>query len=192
MSQADPPRAVLDANIIYSRVLHDLMGRVANDLRLLDLVWSEKLLAEAKRSLIERKGLAEEVAARWVDYLPESFPAGATKIEEGAMQIDLNALTDDPDDHHVCVLAISSGADYLFTHDRGYLADGLRLHGIEVTAPDPFLTAAFEADPQEILGVLERQASNWAGGRPIEELLAAIERAGAPGLAAKAHRSLNV
>ena len=189
MSQADPPRAVLDADIIYSRVLHDLMGRVADDLRLLDLVWSEELLAEARRSLIEKKGLAEEVAARWVDYLPQNFPAGATKIE-GAMQIDLDALTDDPDDHHVCALAIASGAGYLFTHDRGYLREGLRQHGVEVTTPDPFLTAAFEADPRELFGVLERQASSWAGGRPIEELLAAIERAGAPELVGKARSQL--
>lgn len=53
-----PPRAVLDADIIYSRVLHELMGRVASDLRLLDLFWSEELLAEARKSLVEKKGLA--------------------------------------------------------------------------------------------------------------------------------------
>lgn len=191
MSQADPPRAVLDADIIYSRVLHDLMGRVADDMRLLDLVWSEELLAEARRSLVEKKGLAEEVASRWVHYLLQNFPAGATSVEEDTVQIDLASLTDDPEDHHVCALAIASGADYIFTHDRGYLADGLRRHGIEVTAPDPFLTAAFEADPQEFLALLERQAGSWAGGRPIEELLAAIERAGAPELTARARRLLS-
>jgi hypothetical protein len=60
--QSPPPRAVIDADIIYSRVLHDLMGRVAGDLGLLDLVWSRQLLAEAEQALIKRKGLAEEVA----------------------------------------------------------------------------------------------------------------------------------
>ena len=35
MSQAIRlPRAVLDADIIFSRVLHELMGRAADDLRL--------------------------------------------------------------------------------------------------------------------------------------------------------------
>jgi hypothetical protein len=52
VSQADPLRAVLDADIIYSRVLHELMGRVADDLRLLDLVWSDDLLAEARSCLL--------------------------------------------------------------------------------------------------------------------------------------------
>lgn len=186
MSQADPPRAVLDTDIIFSRVLHELMGRVADDLRLLDLVWSEELLAEARRSLIEKKGLTDEVAARWVDYLPQNFPGGGTNIDEAMASAEVADLTDDPDDHHVCALAIASDADYLFTHDRGYLRDGLRRHGVEVTAPDPFLTAAFESDPQELLAVLELQASGWAGGRSIEDLLAAIERAGASNFAEKA------
>lgn len=192
MSRADPPRAVLDADIIYSRVLHELMGRVADDLRLLDLVWSEELLAEAKRSLIEKKGVTNEVAARWVDYLPQSFPAGGTNVAEAMASADVGALTEDPGDHHVCALAIASGASYLFTYDRGYLREGLRRHGVEVTAPDPFLVAAFEADPQGLLTVVDLQASGWAGGRPVEELLAAIERAGAGGFADKARGALGI
>lgn len=56
------PRAVLDADVIFSRVLHELMGRLATGARLFDLVWSEELLDEAKSSLIERKGLSTEAA----------------------------------------------------------------------------------------------------------------------------------
>lgn len=86
-----PPRAVIDADIIYSRVLHDLMGRVADDLGLLDLVWSRQLLAEAEQALIKRKGLAEEVAQRWVGYLSESFPGGETSIEEAQAGLAVTA-----------------------------------------------------------------------------------------------------
>jgi hypothetical protein len=53
------PRAVLDADIIYSRVLHELMGRLATEARLFDLIWSEDLLAEARESLLHGKGLTE-------------------------------------------------------------------------------------------------------------------------------------
>lgn len=69
-------RAVLDSDIVFSRVLHELMGRVAKRLELLDLVWSEELLAEARRSLVERKGLSEDAAAGWAGYLPQNFPDG--------------------------------------------------------------------------------------------------------------------
>jgi hypothetical protein len=132
------------------------------------------------------------VAQRWVDYLPQSFPAGHTKIDEALDTTDLSSLTSDTGDHHVCALAIASGADCLFTHDRGYLRDGLRAHGVEVTTPDAFLDIAFATQPRGMLEILELQASDWAGGKPIEELLDAIERAGAPILAGKARRALNL
>jgi predicted nucleic acid-binding protein len=191
VSRADPPpRAVIDADIVYSRVLHDLMGRVADDLGLLSLVWSRELLAEAEQALMERKGLAADAAQRWVGYLSENFPDGETSIQEALLSSKPDALTTDPDDRHVCALAIASDADYLFTHDRGYLADGLAAHGVEVIEPDSFLASAFEEQPQAMLDLLKLQASLWASGRPIAELLDALERAGAPTLAEMARSNL--
>lgn len=112
------------------------MGRVARDLRILELFWSDELLVEARSTLVDKKGFTNDVAQRWVDYLPQNFPAGHTKIDEALSTIDLSSLTSDPRDHHVCALVIASNADYLFTHDRGYLRDGLRRHDVEVTTPD--------------------------------------------------------
>jgi hypothetical protein len=42
VSRTGAPRAVLDSDILFSRVLHELMGRVAKRLELLDLAWSEE------------------------------------------------------------------------------------------------------------------------------------------------------
>lgn len=190
MSRTGPPRAVLDSDIVFSRVLRELMGRVAKRLGLLELAWSQELLAEARRSLIEKKSLSEQAATRWVGYLPQNFPDGEEDLAGAAESVDLDALTDDPGDHHVCRLAIASGASYLFTHDRGYLHAALRGHGIEVTAPDPFLAMAFDDSPEGFLDLLERQAADWAGGRPIDELLAAIDRAGAKSFAGKVRAAL--
>ena len=50
------PRAVLDSNVIFSRVLHELLGRVAASLRLLDVIWSDELLAESERADLRGKG----------------------------------------------------------------------------------------------------------------------------------------
>ena len=120
-------------------MLHELLGRVASELRLLDLFWSDELLVEARRSLVAKKGLSSEVAQRWVDYLPQSFPAGNTDLDVVPAAIDLSNLTTDPADHHVCALVVAAGADYLFTNDRGYLREGLRSFDVEVVAPDEFL-----------------------------------------------------
>jgi predicted nucleic acid-binding protein len=184
------PRAVLDVDIIYSRVLHELLGRLAGRLRLLDLFWSEQLLAEASNTLVEKKGLTEDAAQRWVDYLRQSFPAGETSIELVLASTDFSSLSTDPKDHHVCALAIAADADYLCSHDRGYLQEGLQRYGIEVAGPDSFLCTALENDPQAILEILELMANGWAGGRTIEELLDAIARAGAATFAAEAQQAL--
>jgi predicted nucleic acid-binding protein len=185
VSHTSRPRAVLDTDIIYSRVLHDLMGRVARRLRLLDLFWSEELLAEARTSLELKKRLPPDSARRWVDYLPRNFPGGRIDLGESPVAPDLASLTTDPADIHVCALAIAANADYLFTHDRGYLRDGLERYRVRVITPDEFLAPAFDADPRGMLAVMERLAISWAGGRPIQDLLATIERAGAPLLAGR-------
>lgn len=177
------PRAVLDADVIFSRVLHELMGRLAVSARLFDLVWSEELLAEAKSSLMERKGLSVEVAQTWVGHMRREFPGGGVDLDvpEG---VDLVSMTRDPGDAHVCALAIAGSADLLFTFDRGYLKEPLRDHGVEVPDFDGFLVEQCEEQPQTMTRVVEAQAEVWSGGRPLEELLAAFERANVPGFVA--------
>lgn len=191
MTEDYRPRAVLDADIIYSRVLHELIGRLAAELELLDLVWSEQLLVEAQTALIEKKGLPRDAAQRWVDYMRRNFPAGGINPEHASVP-DPGTLTSDPADIHMCALALAAKVDYLFTHDRGYLRNALSNHGVQVLTPDEFLAPAFDSDPQGLLDVLKLQASAWMGGRPVGELLDAIERAGAPAFADKARRSLGL
>lgn len=79
----------------------------------------------------------------------------------------------------VWALAIAGRADYLFTHDRSYLAAALRAHGIKVARPDEFLVDAWQDQPHALLETLELQTASWAGGQPLDELLDAVERAGA-------------
>jgi hypothetical protein len=58
-----PRRTVLDADGIFSRVLHGLFGLLATDLRMFTLVWSDELLAEAEGVLIDRKPIPPVAAA---------------------------------------------------------------------------------------------------------------------------------
>ena len=84
-----------------------------------------RLLAEAKRALIERKPLTAAVADRWVGYLRQSFPDGRVEIIARPPGVDLSAMTADPDDEHVCALAVAGRADLLIAFDRGYLSEPL-------------------------------------------------------------------
>lgn len=180
------PRAVLDSNVIFSRVLHELLGRVAASLRLLDLIWSVELLAEAERVLSERKPLTSAQAARWVGYLRDSFPDG--RVDPASAELDLSELSGDPDDEHVCALAIAGRATYLFSFDRGYLRERLAAHGVQVVSPDLFLSQAIDDEQAAFEALIEEQAQHWGGGRPVAELLAAFERANVPVFAGKARQ----
>jgi predicted nucleic acid-binding protein len=130
-----PPRAILDADILYSRVLYEFMGRIATGMRELNLVWSDQLIDEATRVLRTRKGLPGDAAERWVSYLQTAFPAGRVDINDALADDTLSGLTNAPDDLHVCALAIASKADYLFTADRGYLRDKLANIGVTTMHP---------------------------------------------------------
>jgi predicted nucleic acid-binding protein len=185
------PRAVLDSNVIYSRVLYELMGRLAHDARLFDLIWSDALIAEAKRVLIESKRLDASVAERWVGYLRTAFPACQVDHTALPAEVDLSALTSDPDDEFVCALAIAGRARLLFTFDRGYLRAALGAFGVEVHNPDAWLSDAVDHEPGVFTTVVPRQAASWGGGRPVDELLEAFERANVPVFASKVRALLD-
>lgn len=185
-------RAVLDADIVFSRVLHELMGRLATGARLFDLVWSEELLDEAKSSLMKRKGLSADAAQAWVGHMRREFPNGGVDLTGVPGGLDLVSMTRDPGDVHVCSLAIAGSADLLFTFDRGYLKEPLREHGVEVPDVDRFLITQCEQQPQAMARIVEAQADVWSGGRPLEELLVAFERANVPGFASALRSLLDV
>jgi hypothetical protein len=99
--EAKPPRAVLDTDVIYSRVLHELIGRLAYQERLLTLIWSDELLNEAERILVTRKQVPQQAAERWVDYMRQAFPDQRIEIDRVPADLDLTSLTTDPGDHHM-------------------------------------------------------------------------------------------
>lgn len=185
------PRAVLDSNVIFSRVLHELFGRAAGEARLFDLLWSDELLAETKRALIEEKPMPRAAAERWAGYLRDAFPSGRTLITECPSDVELATMTNDPDDEHVCALALAGAAQLLITFDDGYVRTALLERGVSVVKPDAVLAPAFDEQPRLFVSILERQAGAW-GGRSVPELLDALERADVPQFVDKARAALDL
>ena len=177
LSERWPPRAVLDSDVIFSRVLYELLGRLALQQRLLTLIWSDELLAEAERVLTERKPLPASVAAQWVGYLRGAFPHERVDLGTAPADVELSSLTRDSDDEHICALAVAGGADLLLTFDSGYVHDQLRGHGVVVLDPDTYLTALLAQEPDAVLASVTATARVWGGGRSVGELTEALARA---------------
>lgn len=180
------PTVVLDSSVLFSRVLHELFGRLAIDAGLFAIAWSDELLAETKRVLIERKPVSEPVAERWVSYLRDAFPEGRVTLPD-QQPVDLTTLTSDPDDEHVCALALATAPVTLVTSDEGFDVTALAIHHVQIASADDFLAPLCNEQPDLFLAIAERQARTWRG-RPLSELLDAYERAGAHRLATNLRR----
>lgn len=180
-----PVRVVLDANILFSRVLHELMGR-AGTAGLFAVVWSEELLHETRRVLVERRGLAVEIAEQWVDLVRQNFPDGECDIGDLQPDIDLSRYTPDPDDQHVCALAIVAGAGMLVSADRDFRSERLATeHGVTVRTPDAHLVGLLDDGNNDMMVEL---LETWAGSRDdttVDQLLDKIENAGCGRFAAR-------
>jgi predicted nucleic acid-binding protein len=177
LSERLPLQAVLDSDVIFSRVLYELLGRLALQQRLLTLIWSEELLAEAERVLTERKPLPAAVAAQWVGYPREAFPHERIDLSTAPADVELGSLTRDSDDEHVCALAVADSADLLLTFDRGYVHERLQARGVEVLDPDTYLTELLAEEPEAVLASVATTARAWGGGRSVGELTEALARA---------------
>jgi hypothetical protein len=157
-------------------VLHELFGRLALDAQLFAILWSDELLAETKRVLIERKPVDEPVAERWVRYLRDAFPEGrVTPPDEHP--VDLATVTSDPDDEHVCALALASAPSRSSPQTKASTPTRSPASRSRSPAPTSSSPRCATSSPTSSLRVAERQARAWRG-RPLVELLDAYQRAG--------------
>jgi hypothetical protein len=122
----------------------------------------------------------------------QAFPDQRIETKHLPADLDLTTLTTDPGDHHICALAVAGHADLLLTFDHGYVSESLAEHGIRVLTPDAFLDTTLQENPDAIMGAIQSQAEVWGGGRSIDELLDAIQRAGAIMFASNASRFIDI
>ena len=121
----------------------------------------------------------------------EAFPNGGTDITNIPEGVDLSTLTSDPDDQHVCALALAGNAQLLITFDDSFNREALLEHGVAVLKPDALLAPSFDEQPGLFLTILERQAQAW-GDRTMLQLLDALERAAMPVFVSEARTMLDV
>ena len=136
--------------------------------------------------------MPKQVAERWVNYMRQAFPDQRIEIDQVPANVDLSTLTADPGDQHVCALVLAGHADLLLTFDQGYVSESLAEHGIRVLTPDAFLDATLRDNPDATISATQAQAEAWGGGRPIDELLDAIQRAGATVFASNIRRFIDM
>ncbi|MBW3089627.1 PIN domain-containing protein [Bifidobacterium miconisargentati] len=127
----------LDANIIYSITLTDVMLTLAEH-RLFLPLWSQKVLDEARQAASRTLPTAMQPAfCRRLAIMNQAFPESSIEVpEEDCGQYSLP----DPNDRHVLAAALNGGADLLMTRNlKDFPQPILEQYRLRATSPDDFL-----------------------------------------------------
>lgn len=173
--------AVLDANVLYPFSLRDTLLRLA-ELELYTPLWSERILEEMRRNLVERQ-ITEDQAERIVSAMRGAFEEADVDLAE--IERLEPAMTNDPKDRHVLAAAVASGSEVVVTFNLDDFQDAAcEPLGVEAVHPDDFLIDLHDLNPEGVRAALEQQAVDLRPPWPLDQLLGALEVAGVPRFAA--------
>jgi predicted nucleic acid-binding protein len=152
-----PSTVVLDACVLYPLPLRDTLLRAAQ-LNLYAVRWSQRILDEVARNLVQDRRATREQARNLIDAMERAFEDAA--VPEAAIASLEPTMTNERADRHVLAAAVASGADTIVTSNlRHFPATAYEAFGIEVVHPDAFLCELHEHAPAKIRVLLTAQAA---------------------------------
>jgi hypothetical protein len=145
MGPGEPTGAVLDANVLYSAFLRDVLLRLAAAGLFLPY-WTERIHDEWIRNLLaKRPDISSAVLAGTRAGMDRFFP-GALVLGFEPFEARLAGVH--PGDRHVAAAALKARAQRIITHNlKHFPADALQPHGLVSESPDDFVTRLVKADP---------------------------------------------
>jgi hypothetical protein len=167
---------VLDACVLYPLPLRDTLLRVAAQ-NLYVVRWSDRILDEVARNLIDDRRASSEQAAHLIDAMRRAFPdaevpeASIAELEP-TMSIELS-------DRHVLAAAVASDdtTAIVTTNVRHFPASACDPLGIDIVHPDVLLCTMYEQAPAPVQEALSGQAADLS--RPpmtVEDVLDRLDQ----------------
>jgi len=157
-------KVVLDANVLYPFSLRDTLLRLA-ERELYALAWSERILDEVSRNLVEDGRTNAATAARLRAAMRAAFPEAL--VDPDAVAATEPAMTNDPGDRHVLATAVvagagaGAGAEGIVTfNSRHFPATALATFGKQQIDPDDFLCTLLDIDEPTVADTIVEQAAD--------------------------------
>ena len=168
-------RVFADTATLYPISIADLILRLA-EIHVIEFVWSDHLLDEVTRVLVDDKHLPRSAAIYFCDCIRTSFPAG--KVPKNTYEHLLASRTGpDPDDHEHSAAAAAGRVDFLLSADRtGFPIKDTR--PARRRHPDDYLTEILGRFPDEVLQVLHDMGRSRREPTPVDDVINALRRAG--------------
>jgi hypothetical protein len=154
-------RIFIDACVLANFGVCDLLLRLSEPPRLIVPHWSAEVLAETRRTQVQKLGWPPELADSFQTKAREAFPDAEVTGYESL----LPALQNDPKDRHVLAAAIRGNCPLILTFNlRHFPAEALQPWAICASHPQDYLLILYEMEPQQLTACL----GEIAGKRGIE------------------------
>jgi len=149
--------AVLDARVLLPMPLADTLLRMAETPRLYLPKWSDHIMSEVTRNLIEQWKKTPEQARHRERALRMYFPEAWVEGYEPFIDV----MKNHPKDRHVLAAAVQANAELIVTYNlKDFPADILQPLGIEPQGPSKFLRNLYDLEPGIVTHKLDQQAQN--------------------------------
>jgi predicted nucleic acid-binding protein len=159
---------VLDACVLIPASIRDTLLRAAQK-GMYRLHWSDLILEEVGRNLVNKRMTTEEGALYLFEQMKEAFPQARVHGFEALIP----SMTNDEKDRHVLAVAVVSNSQVIVTSNiRDFPEASLSPFGVRAQTPDQFLTHLLYLSPQSVVELLAQQARDL-GNPPmsLQELL---------------------
>lgn len=177
------PRVFDDTNVLFPASLADLTLSTA-EYGLFELVYSDHLLEEIQRVLVDIKGLAPANAQRFIDEICQTFPTGRINAFTYEDTADLWTGPDDADLMHLAAAAAASDAAVLVTNNTQDFEPATPPAGVSkptvMTADEFFCWLLDEGFEEDLVNVINGMTS--ANRRPPQTWDAMRQRLSTVGL----------
>ncbi|MDR1078043.1 MAG: PIN domain-containing protein [Propionibacteriaceae bacterium] len=150
-----PTRAVLDACVLVPISLCDVLLELS-DVGLYEPLWSEPILKETRRSLMNKLSISETKADHRIQLMRAGVP---TAMVSGFDDL-IDSMGNDPKDRHVLAVAVHMKCPLIVTANLTDFPDpALSPYGVKAIHPDEFLCELFDDDEQAVWEAIDHKRS---------------------------------
>lgn len=145
-------RVLLDACVLVPYDLSNLLLTLAEQ-ELFTPLWSQEILEETERALIEKLSVTAEKAHGRISRMQEAFPEAMVENHQGLVK----AMTCHRKDRHVLAAAVKGDAQVIVTANlKDFPEASVKPYGVEVSHPDSFLWDQLDLDAVATVKALEQ------------------------------------
>jgi predicted nucleic acid-binding protein len=149
-------RAVLDACVLFPAAVRDTLLRAAAA-GLYQAYWSDDILEEVRRNLVNSGRATHEQAQRLVGVMERAFPEALVT----SYQPLIDRMRNHPKDRHVLATAVACHAQIIVTDNvRDFPAAALAPYALHVYTADTFLLMLFDSNPEQMSAIVVQQTND--------------------------------